>query len=119
MFFAALFVALISAQSQPASVSFEELAKNPESYQGKLIEVKGFFIFAFENSGLYPRKPWQGSKGIWVTPNNEMIKKRASLRDHYLKLAGVFDAHDHGHLGQFTGTLAVRSFELVQEPTSQ
>jgi hypothetical protein len=119
MLYTALFVPFVSGQTQPTSVSFEQLAKSPESYHGKLVEVTGFFVDKYENSGLYPSKTWKLGEGIWVMPNNELIKKRATLKDQYLKLIGIFNARDHGHLGQFTGALAVKRFELVPEPEGQ
>lgn len=106
-------------QAQAKAVSFAQLARDPGLYHGKLIEITGFHVDGFENSGLYPNKTWHRGQGIWVTPSNKMFAQRANLRSHYLKLTGIFNAHSHGHLGQFVGTLTVREFVLAEEPKGQ
>lgn len=112
----ATFIWLAAGQTTATAIFFEQLLRNPESYHGKLIEIRGFFVDEFENSAVYADKTWRRNRGIWITPNDEMLKQRPNLKSHYLKLAGTFNAHQHGHLGQFGGTLTVTKFALTEEP---
>ena len=115
----ATFVWLASGQTPATSISFEQILKNPDSYHGKLIEVTGFLVDEFENSALYSNKSWRRNRGIWIEPNDEMLKQRPNLKNHYLKLTGRFNAHQHGHLGQYRGTLTVVRFAFAEEPRGQ
>jgi hypothetical protein len=99
---------------QPVRVSLPQVLSNPRNYDGKLIEVHGFMLQEFENSALYSGKEWRRSKGIWITPTDELARRRSELNRHYVVLTGVFDANSHGHLGQFKGTLTVKTFRLLQ-----
>jgi hypothetical protein len=101
------------SQPEPIKVAFEDVLKNPGLYHGKLIETRGFLVQEYENSALYANEKWQRTKGIWVTSSLEADPLRA-IKNHYVSVTGVFDANDHGHLGQFKGTLTIKKFLLVQ-----
>jgi hypothetical protein len=98
---------------EATKAAFDDVVKNPGLYHGKLIETRGFLVQEYENSALYANEKWQGTKGIWVTSTIEPYPLRA-IRNHYVDVTGVFDANDHGHLGQFKGTLTVKKFLVVQ-----
>ena len=105
-------------QQQPSPLPVSQIIDKPSAYHGKQIMVRGFLLQEFENSALYSGQEWQRTKGIWVTPTAEMSKQRGKLNRHYVRLSGIFDANDHGHLGQFVGTLTVNAFELSPDDAS-
>jgi len=100
---------------QPEKVPLPDVLKNPSQFDGKVIEVRGFFVHQFENSGLYVSPDWQRTKAIWITPSTAMTAERDKLRNHFVILVGSFDAKSRGHLGGFEGTLTVAKFELAQD----
>jgi hypothetical protein len=107
----------VSTGQQAANkVALENVLKNPQDYDGKTIEVSGYLLQAFENSALYPNEHWQRTKGIWVTPTVAMAQQRDKANRCFVLLTGVFNSKNHGHLGQFKGTLTVQSFQLSGSP---
>lgn len=114
LFLGALLLAAVN-QQQSGILSVSQIVIRSSEYHGKQVEVRGFLLREFENSALYSSHEWQRTKGIWVTPTAEMVKQRDKLNRHYVLLSGVFDANDHGHLGQFEGTLIVNAFELLPD----
>ena len=105
----------MAGQPQPQKISLQDVLKNPSQFDGKLIQVSGFLVQEFENSGLYPDKERPLGRGIWVNTSTEMSEQRDRLRNHFVVLTGVFDASRHGHLGWFKGTLTVSKCELVRD----
>jgi hypothetical protein len=101
-----------SGNQQQLPLPVSQIINKPSAYHGKQIMVRGFLLQEFENSALYSGQQWRRTKGIWVTPSAEMSKQRGKLNRHYVLLSGTFNANDHGHLGQFKGTLTVSAFEL-------
>jgi hypothetical protein len=103
-----------AVQQNPTKVTMQDLLTRPADFEGKLIEVRGFLLQEFENSALYSSQAWRYSKqAVWVTPSAEMVKQREKLNRRYVLLTGIFDAHAHGHMGQFKGTLKVEIFQFV------
>jgi hypothetical protein len=101
------------SRPEPTKAAFEDVLKNPGLYHGKLIETRGFLVQEYENSALYADEKWQRTKGIWVTSTIEPYPLRG-IKNHNVDVTGVFDANDHGHLGQFKGTLTVKKVLVVQ-----
>lgn len=106
-------------QQQSAKVTVQQLINSPAEYDGKSVEVRGFLLQEFENSALYSSQEWRYARhAIWVIPTADMTKKRDKLNRHYVLITGIFDARSHGHMGQFKGTLTVKTLELVQDGAS-
>ena len=105
----------VLGQQQSIKVSLQDVLKNPDEYNGKLIETRGFLLQEYENSGLYVSDKWRHTEGIWITPGMEMHRLRGEVNHHYMVLTGVFNANDHGHLGVFKGTLTVNKFSFDQD----
>jgi len=103
---------------QAAAVQFADILSNPAQFHGKTIEVRGFLLQEYENSGLYAGENWRGTKGIWITPGADLHISRGAINRHYVIVSGVFDANDHGHLGQFAGNLKISKLVVEKDRTS-
>jgi hypothetical protein len=107
------FSGLAFGQETPVKILLEDILKAPDKYNGKLVETRGFLLLEFENSALYVNEKWQRTRGIWITPAfAEMHIRREELNRHYVVVTGIFDANDHGHLGQFKGKLTIEKFRV-------
>jgi hypothetical protein len=105
-------------QQAAIRVPLQDILKTPDQYHGKLIETRGFLLQQFENSALYTTDKWQGTSGIWITPVSDLHIERAKVNRHYMVVTGIFDANDHGHLGQFKGTLKIKSVAVEESDKS-
>ena len=105
-------------------VKFQDVLNKPHWYNHKIIRVKGYYHFSFENSSLSPQK--NSNEAIWVelltsdtitfTSNNSIVKKtldnsNISLQNNneldgkYVEVVGMFDDKDLGHMEGYIGTI--------------
>ncbi len=96
---------------QPLTVQFPDLRATPAKFHKKTIQLRGFFLNEFENRALYATDQWEHAKGILITPVVDIHLPQTANR-HYAVATGVFDANDHGHLGQFRGNLKLTRLAL-------
>jgi len=94
-------------------VDLSDLLKNYEDYDGKYIQVSGFFIGNINESAMYSK---EGSKeGIWISFKDELIDDNGNtllknntiydLSDSDVTLKGKFDSKEKGNLGLYKGSL--------------
>jgi hypothetical protein len=88
------------------SVSMVRLLANPELYDGKEVQVVGFYRQGFEEFAVYPSREMSidPSNGVWVEMNLQHIEK-VKPDGSWIVLKGTFDANAHGHLGKYTAIL--------------
>jgi hypothetical protein len=105
-------------------VSFNKLLKKPEAYQGKNIELTGFYKHSFEKSALYITRSAavvdNQENALWISfdysfpLNNSETSKNLlgpdgefeKLNKHLLRIRGKFDYESKGHLGAYFGELS-------------
>ena len=89
--------------------SFRELAKNPASFDGKFVEVKGKFYDNFEDvalydNGLFPNKDAR----LWINFNNKVIRdegKLDQLSGKSVIIKGKINSRGKGHLNWYLAEL--------------
>lgn len=105
-------------------LGLNQLLKNPDLYNKKIIEVTGIYKTDFEESAIYASKIsyWgkKTKKALWVVFNNEYYplidsKTGINLLDSYqtiekingkkIKIKGRFNASSKGHLSLYSGTI--------------
>ena len=98
--------------SEPRDVSLVELIANPMKYDGQYVRVCGFYSYEFEGCALYlHREDYEHAlykNGIWVGTGDIRNVPAAQYQYcdmKYVLIQGVFDAHDHGHLGMWSGQI--------------
>ena len=89
-------------------VAIDDLIKNPGLFEGRLVELTGYYYNYFEHSAIYTTpetKPYQHDfkQGIWVTG------VPLDYGNGPVKLVGVFTQKIKGHLGQWPGAVCARS----------
>ncbi len=98
-------------------VSLVALIAAPERFDGKTVRVVGYAHLAFNNTGIYlSRESFeQGAQknGVWLELAADALTARANdLTDRYVRVTGVWNAHDFGNLGLWSGQIErVRSLE--------
>jgi hypothetical protein len=99
--------------NQTSRVSLEDVLKDPAKYNGRTIQTHGFLLHEFENHALYVSEKWQRTKGIWIEPTVDMQSLREMDR-RYVIVTGIFDSNQHGHLGEFKGTLRIKTSPVAE-----
>lgn len=95
-------------------VSIADLTTDPGRYDGKVVSVSGYYYSYFEHSAIYSTQEadpysYKFSDGLWI----QGISPFAGISGEHLEFVGTFSSKDHGHLGQWPGTICVTS---VTEP---
>lgn len=89
-------------------VELADLAARPAAYEGKFIQVEGYYYDYFEHAALHPEPEAEIYSGdfstqVWIhNIDHEYSEQRVQLK-------GVFTSKSNGHLGQWPGTLCVVS----------
>jgi hypothetical protein len=101
-------------------VTLTDLRNHPDKYDGKKVELYGFYKGYFEMSALFIKKSANNAENaIWVRfgDNTKLINQESGLAisdsletmkligGKKMKLLGVFDKNEKGHLNQYFGTL--------------
>lgn len=92
-------------------ISLIKLIANPEKYDGKVIQVRGYLNLEFEGNAIYLHKEDYSKaltdNGFWVNFSKEIAEKK-NLNDYskkYVIIVGTFDMKSLGHMGLFGGTI--------------
>jgi len=96
-------------------VPLEELLLHKGRYHNQYIETKGYYLSAFEISGLFDTITFPSgdtmithvdyTRGLWV----EFGKKHPefdSVQKRIIKIRGLFDTTNTGHMGNYEATIS-------------
>ena len=87
------------------------LIANPEKYQGKTIQIRGYLNLEFEGNAIYfheedyTRSLTENS--LWVEFSKDITEKK-NINDYskkYVIIVGTFEMNSRGHMGIFGGTI--------------
>lgn len=87
------------------------LIANPEKYQGKTIQIRGYLNLEFEGNAIYfheedyVRSLTENS--LWVEFSKDITEKK-NINDYskkYVIIVGTFEMNSRGHMGIFGGTI--------------
>jgi hypothetical protein len=92
------------------SVSLINLIATPARFNGRRVRVIGYLHLEFEGDAIYlDQESFDNgvdANAIWVNlPAWATVSKTQPLNDKYVLIQGQFDASDHGHMGQFAGSI--------------
>jgi hypothetical protein len=133
MFFLSVFFGCISNKKSPEgrvieygssncgkdykTVSFVNLLDSAILYDGKYVEVEGFYTWDTEESAIAHSRSFQNKqKMIWVQLGNAVgssIKQNAlpnrngfsDMIGKKIRIRGIVKANEHGHLGQYAASV--------------
>ncbi len=87
--------------------SIQDIIKSPNQYDGKRIELEGYYYEDFEVTALSEKRIELDESSIWLDfmYNEELIKKLKGNKptNKYVKIRGVFNVNNKGHLNMFSG----------------
>jgi hypothetical protein len=90
--------------ADPQDVSLIALISNPGKFSGKAVSVTGFYRSEFEHSAIYLSRDDAlnsiAQNGLWVFGG---VPK--TLRNHYVRIGGIFNPNSHGHMGQWPASI--------------
>lgn len=100
------------------SISYGGLIDSLSYYNNKLVEVSGYYHYSIEQTALSKHRSFK-EPVFWVEFNSEIARKESDTMvyliesvEEYRKInskeiimRGVVDTSNHGHLGQYIGTL--------------
>ena len=105
-----------------ATVSYCDLVRNAERYNGKLIRVSAIYRYGFEWSELYclecgnEAKTWVDFDESFASSTKSGVRKK--IGDHGFKgrtvrviMVGRFDVGGYGHMGAYRSRLLVSRLE--------
>ena len=108
-------------------VSMQKVINNVDFYDGKKIEIKGYFNFRMSESSVYVDKKMNSKKKIWVEfdffndiKNNEgkFFFKEDNVLNYTGKkvtIRGVYNKKYNGHLAAYNGSINVHTFKSGEE----
>jgi hypothetical protein len=93
------------------SVAYRDLAQNYKSYQGKYVDVKGHFGLEFEHFGICPdqQDSTHRLRCFWLSLDKNLNitqKDLDRMNGKMVRLKGLFDTTDKGHLNSYYGTIS-------------
>jgi hypothetical protein len=102
-----------------SSLTLEELLKQPQAYQGKIVRVSGFLHCRFEDMALYLARDDSDKNvyrhALWITCRQDVEIKllvpgegAAKLQDldaRHVEMVGEFRNDMHGHFGVYAAGL--------------
>lgn len=97
-------------------VSMIQLINNPDKYDGKKVEIRGYFISAFEESVIYLNKIdydiGNAKNGIWLSVSKEFIKSQDINPPYkgYISVDGIFLKNKKKINSSYSGTLTKIDF---------
>ena len=118
---------------KPLSITFSELLKNPQAYDGKRIRLTGYYHAEFEESSFaiskddlhhfsealrkYDHCLWLGSFSTFKD-----LRKVSEANDTEIEFEGTLDMESHGHMAAWMGELArltaAKPVEIAEKPKS-
>ena len=99
-------------------LTFEELLREPNKYDGKRVRVVGFYHGEFEGSTFGPSKKAIYEGSVWLD-NPSTFAKPANVRlsnDTYNTIEGTFEAGPSGHMGGWPGAIVRYSKVTKSKP---
>lgn len=112
------------------TITFKDIIQSPNKYQGKNIELCGFYKYSFEKSAFYSTKFNNDSKqAIWIDFHKDLplintqtginlldsYKELEKISDRYIRIRGRFNMNLKGHLENYFGELDnVMSIEVFK-----
>ncbi len=119
MFLILLSITLSACDSNRKLVSIINLISQPSEYNGNDVVVSGFLRIKFESNALYltsdHAKYQIFSNSIWLNlPENMTEKTKKELNNRYVRVEGIFDSKDTGHMGIFRGSINIINVTPLQ-----
>lgn len=86
---------------------FEKVLRSPEQFHGEKIEITGVFHERFEDNAIYLNTSVNKDQAIWVNFSDlfMLINTFYGLDGSKIRVTGIFNKDDKGHLGQYAGSL--------------
>ena len=106
-----------------AFVPLKKIVEKPKSFNRKKVQTIGKINLEFENQELSvifcgPVNP-KLNRGIWVDTSKIDLTKFDNLSHVSVKVVGVFDSKDKGHMDMYSGTLTVQSLEILKPDSKE
>jgi len=90
-------------------VSIVRLIAVPDLYDKKTVQVKGFVNIDFEDCVIYLSKEdfehELYKNGVWIDLSKDEFKKLSGFDEQYVRLEGIFDRTNNGHMGDYSGAI--------------
>lgn len=98
-------------------VSMKSISDSANFYDGKQVEVNGYYSWRIEESALFARKANRGNEfSLWVdfkaglvdslmkkeSPGENIFSKMSGKR---IKIRGILYSNSHGHLGHYSASV--------------
>jgi len=96
----------LTVQSAPL-FTIKKLA-SAKDIDGKMVTLKGYFSYNFEDVSLYERKNDFGQLAVWLEFNHELFENDSilhKLSGKKIRVTGRVDLSAKGHLGYYYCTL--------------
>ncbi len=93
------------------NIPFIRLITNPEKYQGKTIQIKGYLNIEFEGEAIYFHQEdyvrSMTENSLWVEFSKDITDKKnvSDYSKKYVIIVGTFEMNSRGHMGIFGGTM--------------
>ena len=102
--------AAIAAGNEPVlRTSIVQLLANPEKFEGKLIEVRGFVRIEFEGDAIYLHKEDYEhglySNGMWLGTSECKRLDGTRFDVGYAMVVGRYTSKRRGHMGLWSGAI--------------
>jgi hypothetical protein len=91
----------------PHPVTFEELWRSPDKFDGKRVRLTGYYHHEFEGSNFGPTKNADYTQSVWLGSASTFARSADTqrLNDTFITVDGTFDFGPGGHLGAWPGEL--------------
>jgi hypothetical protein len=86
-------------------VTFAELLGDPVKFDGKRVQLIGYYGSAFEYSNLGPTKTADLKQSVWLGSLSTLTKPFIPSLNTFVSAEGTFDAGAGGHMGVWPGQL--------------
>jgi hypothetical protein len=91
-----------------AKVDFSRLLKNPQMYDGKIVEITGFANIEFEGNALYLDQKSQNEatyeKGLWLEISKTSFEQK-KYNGSKILIRGTFKLSNKGHMNLWKGAI--------------
>ena len=85
---------------------FESVLNSPNNFQGRQIEITGVFHYQFEDVAIYLTRSNERERALWINFSDALGRNQLDRLDRQtIKITGIFNKDDRGHLGQYAGSL--------------
>ena len=98
---------ILLGQGCSADEKFEEVLKSPDKFHDQEVEVVGVFHARFEDYAIYVTRYSDRDKAIWINFSKAFMSRNTfiGLDGQKIRLTGIFNKNDKGHLSQYAGSL--------------